>query len=299
MSQLIDKLKKLGASSLEIEAIIYSDDINKSLSEFYKKSLEEDLFKAKAAVGEIREWKGIKYQKQQDGTWKPLKGQRSSLPIYEQRFGKNYSEYENNPRGAIEILLKKRKGQVIGAYEKSGLGKIDIIWGNNEKGLQHIRKRHFIDQNDFQSLEDMTNQIVDVLENGKVGKFYDHKRKVDIKTEKFKVVLVRSMIYDEEDNFRDKIWVLTSFDYSRPKEDKIKKNLDCTYPGNSVFQRVLDLGETNSLFGSIDSSYKKGSRTSTIIPHTLSFSEHKDTLKKSLEQHLMRAFLNKKDNILR
>lgn len=40
MSQLIDKLKKLGASSLEIEAIIYSDDINKSLSEFYKKSLE-------------------------------------------------------------------------------------------------------------------------------------------------------------------------------------------------------------------------------------------------------------------
>ena len=53
MSQLIDKLKKLGASSLEIEAIIYSDDINKSLSEFYKKSLEEDLFKAKAAVGLI------------------------------------------------------------------------------------------------------------------------------------------------------------------------------------------------------------------------------------------------------
>ena len=47
MSQLIDKLRKLGASSLEIEAIIYSDDINKSLSEFYKKSLEEDLFKAK------------------------------------------------------------------------------------------------------------------------------------------------------------------------------------------------------------------------------------------------------------
>ena len=32
------------------------------MSEFYKKSLEEDLFKAKAAVGEIREWKGIKYQ---------------------------------------------------------------------------------------------------------------------------------------------------------------------------------------------------------------------------------------------
>lgn len=76
MSQLIDKLKKLGASSLEIEAIIYSDDINKSLSEFYKKSLEEDLFKAKAAVGEIREWKGIKYQKQADGSWKLAKGQK-------------------------------------------------------------------------------------------------------------------------------------------------------------------------------------------------------------------------------
>lgn len=60
MSQLIDKLKKLGASSLEIEAIIYSDDINKSLSEFYKKSLEEDLFKAiKLRLARFESGKGL------------------------------------------------------------------------------------------------------------------------------------------------------------------------------------------------------------------------------------------------
>lgn len=59
MSQLIDKLKKLGASSLEIEAIIYSDDINKSLSEFYKKSLEEDLFKVKLRLARFESGKGL------------------------------------------------------------------------------------------------------------------------------------------------------------------------------------------------------------------------------------------------
>lgn len=59
MSQLIDKLKKLGASSLEIEAIIYSDDINKSLSEFYKKSLEEISLKLKLRLVRFESGKGL------------------------------------------------------------------------------------------------------------------------------------------------------------------------------------------------------------------------------------------------
>ena len=51
----------------------------------------------------------------------------------------------------------------------------------------------------------------------------------------------------------------------KTESEKRKKNLDCTYPGNSVFQLGLDLDEANPLFGSIDSSKKKGSRTSTTI----------------------------------
>ena len=43
----------------------------------------------------------------------------------------------------------------------------------------------------------------------------------------------------------------------KTESEKRKKNLDCTYPGNSVFQLGLDLDEANPLFGSIDSSLKK------------------------------------------
>ena len=44
----------------------------------------------------------------------------------------------------------------------------------------------------------------------------------------------------------------------KTESEKRKKNLDCTYPGNSVFQLGLDLDEANPLFGSIDSSYQNG-----------------------------------------
>lgn len=35
-----------------------------------------ELMKAKAVVGEIRIWKNVKYQKQADGSWRVVKGQK-------------------------------------------------------------------------------------------------------------------------------------------------------------------------------------------------------------------------------
>lgn len=36
--------------------------------------------KAKAHVGEIREWAGVKYKKRPDGSWRPL-AKRMSIPV--------------------------------------------------------------------------------------------------------------------------------------------------------------------------------------------------------------------------
>ena len=80
------------------------------------KSLYIDLIKAKAEIGEIREWRGIKYQKQINGTWKPLRGQnvkKNRYPKLEKSYGINYSQYQNNPIKAIEFLLEKKEGQVM------------------------------------------------------------------------------------------------------------------------------------------------------------------------------------------
>ena len=39
--------------------------------------------------------------------------------------------------------------------------------------------------------------------------------------------------YDEDDNFEDEYWILTSYDKSRVIKDKLKKSFDYTLPGNS------------------------------------------------------------------
>lgn len=304
MSYLIKYLERLGATNQEIENIINSTDIQKSVEYFEKdllrKSLEQDLMKAKAAIGEIREWKGIRYEKKANGQWIPLKGQgvkKKQFPKLEQEFGTNYSQFENEPEKAIEFLLKRKQGQVIGAWKRENLGKIDITYGNDNFGLRHIRKRHFIEQDDFQSLEDMTKRISDILKNGKIGNFYENGTKIDIKYKKYRITLIKNPVYDEEDNFRDKIWILTSFDYTKSIEDKIrkatseeiasKKSFDHINPGDSVFQHGLDSVETYSHVSSINSSNQKEAGRG------LSFSEYKDMLKKSFEQQFGPEYFEK------
>ena len=188
-----------------------------------------ELMKAKAVVGEIRIWKNVKYQKQADGSWRVVKGQKVSKERYAKDelkvFGRNYFKYAGKPKEAIDFLLKERNGQVIGAIEREGLGKIDIIWGDERKGLRHIRKRHFIEQNDFKSYEDIADRISDILKNGQIGKFYENGMKVNIYKGEWKVTLTKSVVYDEDDNFREKLWVLTSYNKDIKIEDKIKKSL--------------------------------------------------------------------------
>ena len=87
-------------------------------------------------------------------------------------------------------------------------------------------------------------------------------------------------IYDEKDNFRDKIWVLTSFDYSRPKEDKIRKATSNEIAFEEKDQTVLC---PNSSSVNPRKSHLEQGRSNACISQC-SFSERKDTLKKSLEQ---------------
>lgn len=190
----------------------------------------DELMKARRAfVGEIRvHSNGVKYQKQPDGSWRVAKGQKVGKEQYSQDelkvFGKNHSEFAGKLKEAIDFLLKERNGQVIGAIEREDLGKIDIVWGDKGKGLRHIKKRHLIEQNDFKSYEDIVNKISDILKNGKLGKFYENGTKVNLYKGDWQVTLVKSVVYDQDDNFRDKFWILTSYNKAVKIEDKIRKS---------------------------------------------------------------------------
>lgn len=190
----------------------------------------DELMKARrASVGEIRvHSNGVKYQKQPDGSWKPLSKNGIKLEKEEGKFfGKNYSQFENKPKEAIDFLLKERNGQVIGAIEREGLGKIDIVYGSNGGGLCHIRNKHFVRADDFSSLDEMRDVIIDILKTGRIGEPYQDKRDGNLKRNIIKgyhkIVVKRTLVYDEEDNFKEKLWVLTSYDTSRKEEGKIRK----------------------------------------------------------------------------
>lgn len=190
----------------------------------------DELMKARrASVGEIRvHSNGVKYQKQPDGSWRVAKGQKVGKEQYSQDelkvFGKNHSEFAGKLKEAIDFLLKERNGQVIGAIEREDLGKIDIVWGDKGKGLRHIKKRHLIEQNDFKSYEDIVNKISDILKNGKLGKFYENGTKVNLYKGDWQATLVKSVVYDQDNNFRDKFWILTSYNKAVKIEDKIRKS---------------------------------------------------------------------------
>lgn len=237
----------------------------------------DELMKAKAVVGEIRIWKNVKYQKQADGSWRVVKGQKVSKERYAKDelkvFGRNYFKYAGKPKEAIDFLLKERNGQVIGAIEREGLGKIDIIWGDERKGLRHIRKRHFIEQNDFKSYEDIADRISDILKNGQIGKFYENGMKVNIYKGEWKVTLTKSVVYDEDDNFREKLWVLTSYNKDIKIEDKIKKS--STILDGPDSSNDMDSARLNPLISS----------NALLVP--------KDTTNLSIEQQFMDEIIEK------
>lgn len=93
-------------------------------------------------------------------------------------------------------------------------------------------------------------------------------------------------VYDEEDNFKNKIWVLTSYNRSIKKEDKIRKATSNEIAFKRKDQTALC---PNSSFVSSRKSHLKQGRLNTCIS-SMSFSERKDMLKKSLEQHLVKDF---------
>lgn len=89
--------------------------------------------------------------------------------------------------------------------------------------------------------------------------------------------MVCTCFYDENDNFNDKRFILTSYNHVVSKEDKkssssklqsnsvevrettLKKSLDHTTPDDSVLQHGLDLFRYKTSPVSIDSFYKEES----------------------------------------
>lgn len=244
----------------------------------------DELMKARrASVGEIRvHSNGVKYQKQPDGSWKPVKGQEGEFRPFrsETDFGKDFKQFKGHPKEAILYLTEVKEGQVKGVWEREDVGSIDLVWGGRNQGLRYIIKKHL--KKDFSSYKDMAEKIDIILRKGELSK---DKNDYILTYGDYRVVLLDITVYDKDDNFNDKRFILTSYNHVVSKEDKkssssklqsnsvevrgttLKKSLDHTTPDDSVLQHGLDLFRYKTSPVSIDSFYKEESgRSCSSLP---------------------------------
>lgn len=197
----------------------------------------DELMKARrASVGEIRVWSdGKKYIKTPKG-WVPAEKASSyskkDTIWHENKFGENYSEYAGKPKEALNFLIDKKSGQVRNAWERDDIGDIDIVYGKKAFGLRHIIGKHVGvtedgKEKDFKDEKELTSIVDKLLREGKLVKdFVDGNgfRKRILSLGKHTLVITQTIVVDDEDNLKEKRWIVTSYDPTRSREEKgIKK----------------------------------------------------------------------------
>lgn len=209
----------------------------------------------RASVGEIRVWNdGKKYIKTPKG-WVPYEKASSynkkDVIWHEDKFGRNYSEFAGKPKEALDFLIDKKEGQVKNGWEREDIGDIDLVYGKKNFGLKHIIGKHVGitedgKEKDFKDEKELTSTIEKLLKEGELVKdTVDENgfRKRILSLGKHTLVITQTIVVDDEDNFKEKRWIVTSYDPTRSVREKgIRKAI----PEEIAFERevIADLSPT-------------------------------------------------------
>lgn len=136
-------------------------------------------------------------------------------PVANSSFGEVFDQFAGNPVGAGRFLLYNGSGIAIDVFHNKDFGCIDLPYGNRNEGLFKIYKKHFIEQDDFDSIESAMKIIADVISNATPKKSFDD---TVFQKDGYRVVVRKSEDLNEH-------YILTSFDESRPQKDKRRKTL--------------------------------------------------------------------------
>ena len=102
--------------------------------------------------------------------------------------GKEFTGYKG--QSAVDKLMQEKQGHIKGAFHRDDIGDIDLLWGNDYIGLQHIishREEQGINASEF--LQDLANVVEkgEFLKQNKRGNFeLQYGRKVAVIAPEFK-----------------------------------------------------------------------------------------------------------------
>lgn len=171
--------------------------------------------------------------------------------IVEGKYGKILKNFVGDPRQAFKALFRAKTGQAYNVvklqlpaidvgqdgkpYQVYQVGgeplmvetSIDMVWGNVKKGLKHILLRHFVEQDDFESIGEVENVLTYNLVKFQKNptsfkvKFNEKTGTYEIRNLKGEVFIVDVEVSkDIYGNPTVRHFILSSYDISREKKSK-------------------------------------------------------------------------------
>lgn len=164
-------------------------------------------------------------------------------PIGTGDFGEIYDQFKGKPQEAIDFLTRKKGGDLLGVFNRNGIGDIDMIWGSspnphNGKGLAHIIRKHIDTLHDFKDTKELSGVLDDVIKNGEIN---TKGTNIELSKDGYKVILAQ-----EKDGKR---WVLTAFDNSKTKKEKLSPAATLGTPNGTSDNRAVAVGDNSSSEG--------------------------------------------------
>jgi N12 class adenine-specific DNA methylase len=139
-------------------------------------------------------------------------------PIGRSKFGNVYNQFRGKVKAAFDFLMKHQSGDLLGVFNREDVGDIDLVWGDYNGGLGHIIRRHIVEQNDFDNVDEIRDIVSSVIANGNIVR--ENVDKVNIEHDGYRVS-IRKVNRDGRGNIVEhKNWVVTAFQSEKPKWKK-------------------------------------------------------------------------------
>lgn len=160
-------------------------------------------------------------------------------PIGVGPFGPIYDQFRGKVKEAFDFLLDRKDGDLLGVFHRDDVGDIDLVWGEAKtkytgKGLAHIIKKHIDTLHDFSSIDDAISTIDNVIKNGNIA--YNGNN-LEIGNNGYKVVIAQT---------DDKKWILTAFDNTKTKKEKLSSAITPGTPNGINGNRAVVPGDNLS-----------------------------------------------------
>lgn len=178
----------------------------------------------------------------------------------ERDFGEVYKEFEGKPKEAFNKIISKKGGHAVNVFKvklpvvdfnKSGQlvpkkdqnGRtiyadthIDVVWGKADKqrhtgyGLAHIIDKHLEYQDDFETVEELRDKIIDVMDSAKEGRgtrlqetlFGDYRIVIQDRQKNKIMVSLKFKKNKETGEMMVRHYVLTSYDNGVSGSSKVR-----------------------------------------------------------------------------